>query len=266
MKKIAFTLIMSALFLPALAQQDSSSTDTVKHQNKKKVILSGGEEGVHLGVHNRDTVKKHSNFSFNITFSRFDLGFMRPIDNGSFTLQPQNKFLDYRGWKTINVGFDVAQMGFRFSPAFKIYLSAGFDWTHMRLREDVTIQQNVTPLDFVQDTVSFSKNRFSASYLRVPLTFYIRSKDDSHGKRAHFAFGPELGFLLNGRVKQISDERGKQKFNDNYNWTKFRYGAFARLGYGSAGLYAKYYLNDMFENSPAQSGMHAFAFGLTFGF
>lgn len=253
--------MLSALFLPALAQQDSTQTDTVP--KKKKVEIRIGGEGVTSSP--TETVSKSPGFSAGFTFSRFDLGFMRPIDNGSFTLQPQNKFLDYRGWKTINVGFDVAQMGFRFSPAFKIYLSAGFDWTHMRLRENVTIQKT-TPLDYIQDSVSFSKNRFSASYLRIPLTFYIRSHDDNRGKKAHFAFGPELGFLLNGRIKQISSERGKEKSNDDYNWTKFRYGAFARLGYGGMGLYAKYYLNDMFENSPAQNGMHALAFGLTFGF
>ncbi len=32
------------------------------------------------------------------------------------------------------------------------------------------------------------------------------------------------------------------------------------------GLYAKYYFNDMFENSPAQAGLKNFAVGLTFGF
>lgn len=263
MKKITLTLLMAAFLLPAMAQQDSVKTDSLPKKKRKIEITMGGE-----GLKSSTTEtgeSKMPGFSAGLTFSRFDLGFMRPIDNGSFTLQPQNKFLDYRGWKTINVGFDVAQMGFRFSSSFKIYLSAGFDWTLMRLRENVTIQKGA-PLNYIQDSVNFSKNRFSASYLRLPLTFYIRSKDDNKGKATHFAFGPELGFLLNGRVKQISDERGKEKINDNFNWTKFRYGAFARLGYGGAGLYAKYYLNDMFENSPAQNGMHAFAFGLTFGF
>jgi hypothetical protein len=32
------------------------------------------------------------------------------------------------------------------------------------------------------------------------------------------------------------------------------------------GIYAKYYFNDMFENSPAQEGLRNFSFGLTLGF
>lgn len=256
---------MAVFLLPAMAQQDSVKTDSVK-KKKKRIEISMGGDGEGVRAASVDTsVSKAPGFSFGVTFSRFDLGFSRPIDNGSFTLQPQNKFLDYRGWKTINLGFDLLQMGYRFNSSFKIYLAAGFDWTHIRLRDNITIQKS-TPLTYVQDNVEFSKNRFSASYVRVPLSFYYRSKDNDKGKKFHLAVGPEVGFLLNGRVKQISDERGKEKFNDDYNWTKFRYGGFARIGYGGAGLYAKYYLNDMFENSPAQNGLHAFAFGLTFGF
>jgi hypothetical protein len=31
-------------------------------------------------------------------------------------------------------------------------------------------------------------------------------------------------------------------------------------------VFAKYYVNDMFENSPDQKGLRNFSFGLTFGF
>jgi hypothetical protein len=188
------------------------------------------------------------------------------IDNGSFTLSPKNDFLSYRSWKSSNVGFDLLQFGYRFSPNFKIYLSGGFDWTLIRLRKDITIQRDAPALTYVTDSIHFSKNRFSSTYLRIPLSFEFRSKEDSKGKRFRFIVGPEAGLLLGGRVKQISAERGKQKFDDDYHFAKMRYGAFTRIGYGSMGLFAKYYLNDMFENSPAQEGLKNFAFGLTFGF
>jgi len=67
-------------------------------------------------------------------------------------------------------------------------------------------------------------------------------------------------------VKQISSEFGKKKFYDNYHFATFRYGGFARIGYGDFGIFAKYYANDMFENSPAQAGLKDFAFGFTLGF
>ncbi len=98
------------------------------------------------------------------------------------------------------------------------------------------------------------------------MSFEFRTREYSNGKRFRFIIGPEGGLLLGGRVKQISEENGKQKFDDDYHFTKLQYGAFTRIGYGSAGLFAKYYFNDMFENSPAQAGLKNFAVGLTFGF
>lgn len=88
---------------------------------------------------------------------------------------------------------------------------------------------------------------------------------NNEGKRFHLAGGPMIGILYNGRVKQISDENGKQKFNDDYHFTKVRYGLTGRVGYGSWGVYAKYYFNDMFD-TPAQDGLRNFSFGFMFGF
>jgi hypothetical protein len=40
---------------------------------------------------------------------------------------------------------------------------------------------------------------------------------------------------------------------------------YGRVGYGFLGIFAKYYFNDMFENSPAQKGLKNFSFGLSVG-
>jgi hypothetical protein len=102
--------------------------------------------------------------------------------------------------------------------------------------------------------------------LRLPLSFEFRTNKDATGRRFHFIVGPEAGFLLSGNVKQISAEKGEQKFSDTYNFATFRYGAFTRIGYGSWGIFAKYYFNDTFENSPQQAGLKNFSFGVMLGF
>lgn len=272
MKRLLFTAILCAAATGVFAQKtitDSThtrtTTDTAKLVTKKKrynFVLGS------CGAQVQDTVRrahKAPGFSWGLTFSRFDLGLATLLDNGSTKLSPQNNFLRYRSWKTINVGFDVIQAGYRFNPAFKIYLSAGFDWTHIRLRDNITIQENQPTLTYTQDNILYSKNRFSSSYLRIPLSFDYRTRADDNGKYVHIVAGPDIGILLNGRVKQISDEYGKQKFNDDYHYTKLRYGAFARVGYGSLGVFAKYYFNDMFD-TPAQDGLKNFSFGFMFGF
>ena len=102
--------------------------------------------------------------------------------------------------------------------------------------------------------------------MRLPLTFELRSKYHGGIGRLRFAFGPEAGILLKGTQRLKSEEFGRQKFRDNYNFSSFRYGAFARVGTGPLGVYAKYYFNDIFENSPEQAGLQSFVFGLMLGF
>ncbi|MBK0377815.1 outer membrane beta-barrel protein [Mucilaginibacter segetis] len=277
MKRLVFTALICFFTAGVFAQVSDTvktTTDTtVVKVKKKKFKLGFGNDAAQISINSEenenDTTYYHASkapgFSFGLTFSRFDLGLATLIDNGSFTLSPNNDFLSYRQWKTSNVGFDVIQFGYRFNSAFKIYISGGFDWTHIRLRDNITILRNQPVLTYQEDDIDYSKNRFSSSYLRIPLSFDFRSHDDARGNRFHFIAGPDIGILLNGRVKQISDENGKQKFNDDYHYTKLRYGVFTRIGYGAAGLFAKYYFNDVFENSPAQKGLKNFSFGITIG-
>jgi len=263
MKRLILTAILSLTIAGVWAQSDSTATasDTIKHKGKYSVSFNLGK---------KDTLKhasKAPGFSMGLTFSRFDLGLATLVDNGGFTLSPQNEFLRYRSWKTSNVGFDILQFGYRFNSSIKIYMSAGFDWTHIRLREDITIQRDpdLSQLHYTTDAIHYSKNRFSSSYLRIPLSFDFRTNDDKSGSRWHFVAGPDIGILLNGRVKQISDENGKQKMNYTYHYTKFRYGGFARVGYSGIGIFAKYYMNDMFDTEQ-QKGLKNFSFGAMFGF
>jgi hypothetical protein len=271
MKRLLITAMICAAASGVFAQD--TKTDSAKTTNDTTKFHTKSGHDIQMGFGDdykskRDSVN-HSDYpkaSIGLTFSRFDLGLATLIDNGSFTLSKQNQFLDYRSWKTSNVGFDVFQMGVRFSDGFKIYLSGGFDWTLIRLRKNVTILPNQPVLTPRYDSIRYSKNRFSSSYLRIPLSFDFRSKEDAKGNRMHFVIGPDAGLLLGGRVKQISKENGKQKIDDDYHFAKVRYGGFVRVGYGGWGIFAKYYTNDMFENSPDQKGLKNLSFGFTFGF
>jgi hypothetical protein len=268
MKRLLITAMICAAASGVFAQDtktDSTKTDTSKyHTTSGHHFQTGFGDDYHNGNDKKSRI--YPKGSFGLTFSRFDLGLATLVDNGSFTLSPKNQFLNYRSWKTSNVGFDVIQMGVRFSDNFKVYLSGGFDWTLIRLRQDITILPNQPVLTFHRDSIHYSKNRFSSSYLRIPLSFDFRTKENKDGDRFHFVIGPDAGLLLNGRVKQISQQNGKQKIDDSYHFAKVRYGGFVRVGYGGWGLFAKYYTNDMFENSPDQKGLKNFSFGFTFGF
>jgi hypothetical protein len=267
MKPLIFTSVtlclLAGLFSqPAAAQQDSTQKDTV--------ITVTVRRGIHRSKPDsakRDSIRRHASrngFVGGITLTRIDLGFSRLTDNGSFTLSPTNDFLSYKPGKTSTFSFDVLQFGYRFSPNFKVYLAGGFDWTMIRLKQNITIQPNTPDLSYAVEPINFSKNRFSSSYVHFPLNFELRTKENDKGNRFYFVFGPEVGFLLNGKVKQISDEQGKEKIKDDYHFQPFRFGGSARIGYGSLGIFTKYYASDMFD-TPAQKGLKNMSFGITLG-
>lgn len=236
---------------------------------KDSVAVKEPSKGFKFSVAANDTVKSVANpkgrFVGGVTFTRFDIGFTRLVDNSSFSLSPANDFLDYKEFKSSTVSFDLLDYGYRFNTNFKVYLAAGLDWTMLRLKRDITIKRNAPTLDYDPETgVDFSKNRFSSFYVHVPLGFQFRTNENDRGKRFYFVVAPEVSFLLNGKVKQISKENGKQKFRDDYNFEPVRLGGTLRVGYGWIGLFGKYYVNDMFD-SAAQAGLKNMSFGITFG-
>jgi hypothetical protein len=264
--------LISMVSQVSFAQQDSSvvkrdtnlSVQDTTVGKRKKFKFSMSHHDRQDSVKRKTPPAKKTGFSGAITFTRLDFGFSRLIDNGSFSLSPTNDFLDYKGIRTSTISFDVVQFGYRASPNFKVYVAGGFDWTLIRLRKDITIQGNTPDLTYINEPIAFSKNRLSNSYVHIPLNFEFRTKENDNGKRFYFIVGPEVSFLLNGKIKQVSDERGKQKSKDDYHFQPFRYGGTARIGYGGIGLFTKYYFNDMFETA-AQSGLKNMSFGITFG-
>ena len=233
----------------------------------KSIIITSrnSDATVTLGSANGTVAKPKKAVSIGFDFTRFDLGFSRYLDQGSFTLSPANVDLDFLPSKTTNVGFDFFQFKYKASDKFRFYIGAGLDWNHIRLNNNVTFQKNQATLTASQEVISFSKNRFSSRYLRIPIGFDFTKKIQNDNK-LHLVLGPEFGFLLNGKVKQESKERGKEKFKDDYNFNPFRYGGFVRVGYKGWGIYTKYYFNDVFAKGQGPADFKNMSFGLSMGF
>lgn len=263
MKHLILKTLLIGGLIGVTAQNASAQLDTAEKARVKRVEIAKDGGGIYaFGL--KDTTTSKGRFVGGITFTRVDLGFSRLIDNGDFNLSPNNEFLDYKGGKTSTFSFDILQFGYRFNSNFKVYVAGGFDWTLIRLRKNITIAKNSNEFVYTEQPVNFSKNRFSSSYVHIPLNFEFRTKENSKGKRFYFVLGPEVSFLLNGKIKQVSEERGKEKQYDSYHFQAVRYGGTVRFGYGGLGLFTKYYFNDMFTTSQ-QAGLKNMSFGVTFG-
>lgn len=277
MKRLIITAILCGVLGGVYAQR--SKTDSAKINNHNKTIdtLYSDKTG-HLTVtfkndkkairEKRDSLNraKNNGFSFALSFFPFDLGLALPMDNGSFTFRPQNQFLNYSTFKTTTDAFNLLKFGYRFSNNFRVTLGAGLEWTLIRLQNDsISIVNNTSGLSYKNDGIFYSKNRLSSEYLTIPLSFDYRSTYDKKGNRFHLSVAPQVGFLIDGMLKQISSEHGKTHNYNDFHFAKFEYGGIMRLGYGDFGIFTKYYFNDMFVNSPNQAGIKSFSFGLSYG-
>jgi len=265
MLKTAFlTVVMGTAVLFAQAQH--TETEVLQKDSSKTRSI---DIDFSLGKNDNQQkkVSKYPRTFYGITFSRIDWGFSRMIDQGSFNLSEENEFLNYKRGKATNFGFDVLQFGVRLNDKNRIYVSTGFEWNYTRLKGNILLDKNSAPLTYVtldRNEVNFQKNILTSTYLRIPLTYEIRSNPMENGKRLKLAFGPIAGVLLKGTQRVKSEELGKQKYKDDYNFTPFQYGGFIRAGIGDFGLFAKYYSSDIFEKSPKQRDLKNFTFGLTF--
>lgn len=269
MKKIILSAIGLAMFSIVQAQEQDSIIKDKK--TKSTAGLSIGTDGLlRIAIGVKDTVakkpEKYPKLSFGFNIEHFDIGLSKYHNGSDFGTPIGYDFLENQASKTLNIGVDLFEMGVRFNPNVKIMLAAGIDWNLIRLRKDVTILPDRSTLSASNDAINYNKNRFSSRYLRIPFYFEYRTNKNDKGKRATIVFGPEVGFLLDGKVKQKSKETGKVKVKDDYNFEPFRYGANLRVGYKDAGIFFKYYMNDVFAKNQGPNGYKNMNFGLTFGF
>lgn len=199
----------------------------------------------------------------------FSIGYNGWLENGSTSLSAANRGLDLVNGKSINVNltynhyFNIYKENVRFS------VGLGLDWNNYRLAGDSSLAANAPKLTFFQDSannapVNFSKNKLLARYATLPVMLHFKTNENKKGNSLGVSGGVELGYLINGRLKQVSDAKGKQKVNDTFNLNELRYGLVGRVSYGSMGIYGKYYPQSAFNKNEGPD-LNTFVVGLTFG-
>ncbi len=104
----------------------------------------------------------------------------------------------------------------------------------------ITGDQIITPYD---DDYNYEKNKFSTTYLELPIELRLITKGRSPFK---LAAGFRLGYLVQNKQK-IIDTEGKRKIYDFDDIATWRYGVSARVGVGKIQLTGFYSLVPLIE-------------------
>jgi len=216
--------------------------------------------------------RKQSNISTNWII--FDLGFTNFRDNTNYItaqtmgyLNPVNGALNKNSFalntgksSNFNLWFFMQKLNIT-KHVLNLKYGLGLEMYNFRYNQNISFRDNPTPNVYIDD-ISFSKNKLYAEYLTVPLMLNVNTTP--HRKNGFsFSLGASAGYLIDSRNKQISGERGKQKYHGSFDLQPWRVATITELGLGPVRLYGSYSLNALHQ---ASTGLDQFpyAVGLRF--
>lgn len=157
---------------------------------------------------------------------------------------------------------------------FAIATGAGFSFSNIysnALPVYSNLRDSVSFLP-IPDSISYKSNKFTTVYVDVPLEFRFRTVPKYKNRNFKFALGVRGGYLINSFVKYKGDEyengikrEVKYKKYKIDNLLKYRYGAYARVGYGKINFIVNYTLSTLFEKNKGPE-INPLTVGLSFVF
>jgi hypothetical protein len=208
----------------------------------------------------------------------FDLGFAGNRDETNYatavgnsaylrTISPANgapnkQTFNLNNGKTTNVNlWFFMQKVIIVKQAIFLKYGMGMEMYNFRYDSRVSYRKDSYPYVY-NDSISFSKNKLFAGYLSVPLMLHVNT---TPGNKKGFSFsaGVSAGYLVGSRIKQKSEERGKQKYKGDFDLSPFRTALIGELGIGPVKLYGSYSLNTLHE-SYTRLEQYPFAVGIRF--
>ncbi len=243
MKKYVVTLILSiALFLPAIAQKNSSA-------DKKKIIKEqAGRPDVPGDLF-------------------IETGFNYLVDNDEWKY-------NFWGSKVLNVyyqyDYNLGDSHFSFHPGIGIgtdkydmsneTLIYGSDSIGNRILETIRVDS------LIPGAYKIRKSKIATAYLEIPLELRFRSLKYDPKRSLKISVGGKIGFLVDSKTKLKYDAEGEKKVTkqkEDWGIRSIRYSVFGKVGYGNAYLFYNYQLSSLFDKNkgPNQTEMTPMTFG-----
>jgi hypothetical protein len=244
--------------------------DENSHTRFNKGWVKGDIDGVKIYKSPKPVRNVRTNwFSFDLGYANFEdksptiyyllppSGIMPPIGG----IEPQN--LKLINGKSSNFNLWIVQQKVSlYKNKLNLKYGVGFEMFNFRLEQPVSFRNDL-PNKMILDNISFSKNKLFAKYLTVPFQLNFKS-DPKSNKSFYMSAGMSAGYLVDARNKQKSSERGKQKFDGNFNLNNWRFATIGELGIGGIRLYGSYGLTNLFEKGFSRIEFHPYTIGLRF--
>jgi hypothetical protein len=176
-------------------------------------------------------------------------------------MSPENFSLINKKSTNVNV-WVVTQKLNLYQHKINLKYGLGIEMFNFRFEKSISFREDI-PTNVKFDVIPFTKNKLLVKYLTVPVQFNF--SPNPYNKKAFYAsIGMSAGYLWNAKNKQISGERGKEKFRGNFNLNDWRFATIGELGVGSVRLYGSFANSNLFNKNQSFIDMQPFAVGLRF--
>jgi hypothetical protein len=274
MKKYFLLLITLALLITSNAQ------DTIRVGNL--VIVKPFQDSLCQSLYtprikreiSYPKIKKFNNTDNRTSYFDWDFGFANYIDKtpqlmyvalyppmGNTTPYTNSNSLALNHLKSSNVNLWFVQQRVKLIKNFaSLQYGVGFEMFNFRFEKNISFRDDIAG-KIKYDDVQFSKNKLFVKYLTVPLKLNFNLTPGAN-KPLHASIGMSAGYLLKARNKQISTERGKEKYEGNFNLNNWRVATIGELGFGNFTLYGSYSHTNLFDDNQTILNMAPIAIGI----
>ena len=228
---------------------DFDNTDiTIERAPKKLKNVTTNWFSLDLGYANYRDESPQKMADFSLPYSKYF------VNSSSLTL-------DNRKASNINIWI-VQQKLNLYQHKINLKYGVGFEMFNFRFEQPVSFRNEPNKTVFMDD-VNFTKNKLFVKYLTVPVQLNFQPNPYSR-KGFYASIGLSAGYLVDARNKQISPERGKQKYDGTFELNNLRFATIGELGIGSIRLYGSYGSINLFDKNQSDFSLFPYALGLRF--
>jgi len=245
------------------------SQDSNHKKDWESMIEDGDFDNTRISIERAP--KKLKNVTTN--WFSFDLGYANYTDESPqmayLAIYPPSKYwvnsgslkLDNRKASNFNIWI-VQQKLNVYQHKINLKYGVGFEMFNFRFEQPVSFR-NEPGKTLYMDDVNFTKNKLFVKYLTVPVQLNFQPNPYSR-KGFYASIGLSAGYLVDARNKQISPERGKQKYDGTFELNNLRLATIGELGIGGIRLYGSYGSINLFDKNQSSFSFFPYALGLRF--
>lgn len=246
-----------------IGNMNSVESDTTRISWGKKKILIIGDKAENMW--NKDSLKnRRRNKMVDVHWAGFELGF-NGLVNDDYEMPSEGNWYDLNFGKSVAVNINFFDIDFPlYSNYIKAFTGLGLSYNNYRFRKDFTLISSEKQIAVQFDSISYTKNKLTMSWLTVPLMIEFNTSQ-YNSKSLHLAAGMTFSYMIGSHTKHVyyeGSEKVKTKEFNDFHLTPFRYELSARIGFSNYTLFANYALSELFRDKQGPV-LHPWSFGIT---